>query len=44
MPSKFDTDEIASSGHIYLFRWLHDKWNDEAAKHIFWQVRPLLRG
>jgi hypothetical protein len=29
---------VSESGHVYLFRWLVDKWSTEAAKHVVQQL------
>ena len=38
-----DTDAITDSGHVYLFAWLYERWSDDAARHIIWQVGGLLQ-
>lgn len=34
-----DAIATSSSGHVYLTRWLYDRWGDEAARHVVWQVQ-----
>lgn len=36
-PRLADSDDITNSGHVFLFKWLYERWSEDAARHIIFQ-------